>query len=61
MAEQPESFKMRLDPTSAYQLDTLTAKLGLSRATVIRLALRQFAKAEGVPERPEDQPAKKVA
>jgi hypothetical protein len=48
MADQPESFKMRLDPASAYQLDTLTAKLGLSRTTVMRLALRRFAQAEGV-------------
>ena len=48
MAEQPESFKMRLDPASAYQLDALTAKLGLPRATVVRLALRRFAQAEGI-------------
>jgi predicted transcriptional regulator len=48
MAEQPESFKMRLDPASAYQLDALATRLGLSRATVMRLALRRFAQAEGV-------------
>lgn len=48
MADQPESFKMRLDPASAYQLQALTTRLGLPRATVVRLALRRFAHAEGV-------------
>jgi antitoxin component of RelBE/YafQ-DinJ toxin-antitoxin module len=48
MAAQPESFKMRLDPASAYQLNALTTKLGLPRATVVRLALRRFAESEGI-------------
>jgi hypothetical protein len=48
MSDQPETFKMRLDPVSAYQLDALTAKLGLPRTTVMRLALRQYAESQGV-------------
>jgi predicted transcriptional regulator len=48
MDQQPESFKMRLDAVSAYQLDALAAKLGLPRSTVMRLALRAFAKSEDV-------------
>jgi hypothetical protein len=60
MAEQPESFKMRLDRASAYQLDALTAKLGLPRATVVRLALRRFAEAEGI-ELPSEVEGKAAA
>jgi antitoxin component of RelBE/YafQ-DinJ toxin-antitoxin module len=61
MAEQPETFKMRLDQASAYQLDALTTKLGLPRTTVMRLALRRLAQLEGIPELADDQQVKRVA
>jgi Ribbon-helix-helix protein, copG family len=46
--QQPETFKMRLDSVSAYQIDALTAKLGLPRTTIMRLALRRYAESEGI-------------
>jgi hypothetical protein len=55
MPEQSrESFKIRLDPLSDYQLTALAAKKGLPRATIIRLALRMMAEAEGIPAPPEN-------
>jgi hypothetical protein len=41
-------FKMVLDPASETALDTLARRLGLSRAAVMRLALRRLAQMEGV-------------
>ena len=61
MREQPESFKMRLDPASAYQLDALVAKLGLPRSTVVRLALRQFAESHGIGVPPTSEQGKAAA
>ena len=41
-------FKMVLDAESEAVLDLLSRRLGISRAAVMRQALRRFARAEGI-------------
>lgn len=51
----------REDPETGALLDKLTARLGLTRVGVMRLAIRRLAQMEGVEAGDEDRPAKKVA
>ena len=53
-------FKLVLDAASEAVLDTLARRLGISRAAVMRQALRRFAQAEGV-EIPDDSELGKAA
>jgi hypothetical protein len=53
MAEKPGNsrmplFSMRLDPVTRTRLDELVAHLGLSRTSVVRLALQRLYQAEGL-------------
>ena len=52
-------FKLVLDPGSEAVLDVLAKRLGISRAAVLRQALRRFAQLEGV-EVPDDMGAQDV-
>ena len=48
MAEKPQILNMRLDPQTAAIMDALAERFGLSRAAVVRQAVRRWAHAEGV-------------
>lgn len=56
MAESDEYLRMRLDPITARRLAALVKKLELNRSTVVRQAIRDKARQEGVEvERDEDE------
>ncbi len=46
---------VRLTPTARDLIVDLAARMGLSQAGVLELAVRRLAAAEGVPERPTDE------
>ncbi len=48
MSNKQRYFKFVLDPTTDAVLEILTHHLAISRADVIRQALRRFAQAEGI-------------
>jgi DNA-binding GntR family transcriptional regulator len=54
MKERSLALNMRLDPQTAAIMDALAERFGLSRAAVVRQAVRRWAHAEGV-EIPPDE------
>ena len=48
MAEKRAVLNMRLDPVTAAFMDALGERFGLTRAAVVRQAVRRWAHAEGI-------------
>jgi predicted transcriptional regulator len=55
MERRSLALNMRLDPQTAAILDALAERFGLSRAAVVRQAVRRWAHAEGVEVPPPEQ------